>query len=221
MAVTATKDASAALSAVTDTSKTNPKGVLGKDDFLKLLLTELQYQDPTAPTDTEKILSQTSQLATLESTDKTNKALENLAATLGGTQQFSTIAAIGKMADLGSDSIIHKKSKSSSFELYFPKDVTSGTVDIQDESGNSVATIKLDTQDAGVHKFTWDGLGSNGEASDAGIYKIKANYTDAKGDQGETQLGKYPIESVRFDGGKTLVKVGSSYVPLEKIKEVY
>ena len=221
MAITSATDASKALSSATDTSKTNPKGILGKDDFLKLLLTELQYQDPTAPTDTEKILSQTSQLATLESTDKTNKALENLAATLGGTQQFSTIAAIGKMADLGSDSIIHEKSKSSSFELYFPEDVTSGTVDIQDESGNSVATIKLDAQDTGVHKFAWDGLGSNGEALDGGIYKIKANYTDVKGNQGETQLGKYPIESVRFDNGNTLVKVGSSYVPLEKIKEVY
>lgn len=60
--------------------KTGSSDVLGKDDFLKLLLVELQYQDPTSPMDTEKILTQTSQLATLESATKTNTALENLSA---------------------------------------------------------------------------------------------------------------------------------------------
>ena len=34
-------------------------------------------------------------------------------------------------------------------------------------------------------------------------------------------LGAYPIESVRFDGGNTLVKVGSNYVPLSQVREVY
>jgi len=221
MAITSATDASQALSNVTDTASGNPKGILGKDDFLKLLLTELQYQDPTAPTDTEKILSQTSQLATLESTDKTNQALENLAATLGGTQQFSTIAAIGKMADLGSSSIIHEKNSNSSFELYFPEDVTSGTIDIEDEAGNTVATIALEAQGSGVQQFAWDGLDASGNAAEDGIYSITANYTNPEGSKLQTQLGKYPIESVRFDNGNTLVKVGSNYVPLENIREVY
>ena len=222
MAVSATNNnASTTLSAATDTSKVNPKGILGKDDFLKLLLTQLQYQDPTEPTDTEKILSQTSQLATLESSDNTNKALEKLSKSLSSSQQFSTIAAIGKMADLGGNTILHKESEKSAFELYFPEDVTSGTIDIKDESGNSVASIKLDAQSAGVHQFSWDGIDSAGNAAKDGIYEIKANYTNTKGDSLETQLGKYPIESVRFDNGSTLVKVGSNYVPLENIKEVY
>ena len=42
------------------------KSVLGKDDFLTLLLVELQHQDPTEPTDSATILTQTSQLANLE-----------------------------------------------------------------------------------------------------------------------------------------------------------
>ena len=50
------------------------KRALQKDDFLKLLLVELQHQDPTEPMDSEKILSQTSQLATLESAQNTNDA---------------------------------------------------------------------------------------------------------------------------------------------------
>ena len=197
------------------------KTALGKDDFMKLLLVELQHQDPTAPTDTDKILTQTSELATMESTDNTNKALENLSKTLGSTNQFSTIAAIGKTADLGSDAISHEKGSSSTFEVYFPKDVDSGTISITDSSGSEVGTVDVGTQSAGVHQFTWDGKNASGADNDSGTYSVKASYKDKDGNELKTKLGAYPIEAVRFDQGKTLVKLGSNYVPLANVKEVY
>lgn len=221
MAISSTNNTSSTLSAATDTTGGNPKGVLGKDDFLKLLLVELQYQDPTAPTDTEKILSQTSQLASLESSDNTNKALESLAASLSSSQQFGTIAAIGKTADLGSDAIAHEKGSSSTFEVYFPNDVAEGTVSITDQSGATVGTLDVGTNAAGVYQFTWDGLSASGAEIDSGIYSVNASYMDQNGKTQTTRLGAYPIESVRFDQGQTLVKVGSNYVPLENVKEVY
>ena len=221
MGITSTTGTSSLATANSTTGTENPNGILGKDDFLKLLLVELQYQDPTEPTDTEKILSQTSQLATLEASDNTNKALEELAASLGNSQQFSTIAAIGKTADLGSDAIAHEKGSSSTFEVYFPESIEQGTVDITDREGNTVGTLDVGTNPAGVYKFTWDGIGSTGNAVDSGIYSVNARYTDQDGTAQTTRLGAYPIESVRFDNGNTLVKVGSNYVPLENIREVY
>ena len=199
----------------------NPKGVLGKDDFMKLLLVQLQYQDPTEPMDTEKILTQTSQLATLEASDNTKKALEDLAKSLGNAQQFSTIAAIGKTADLGSDSVAHDKGSSTAFEIYFPTSVQQGTVEIKDGQGNVVQTLDVGTNPSGVYKFTWDGTTTTGASADSGIYHISASYGDQDGNAQTTRLGAYPIESVRFEGSETLVKVGSNYVPLSKVKEVY
>ena len=194
---------------------------LGKDDFMKLLLVQLQYQDPTAPMDADKILTQTSQLASLESSNNTKDALTKLTKAMGSTNQFSTIAAIGKTADLGSDAISHEKGSSSTFEVYFPKDVEQGTVSITDRSGTTVGTLDVGTNPAGVYKFTWDGLNASGTTIDSGIYSVNADYVDKSGKAQKTRLGAYPIESVRFDQGKTLVKVGSSYVPLENVKEVY
>ncbi len=219
MAITPTGQNSA-LAAKTNAHE-NPKGILGKDDFMKLLLVELQYQDPTAPMDTEKILAQTSQLATLESADNTNKSLENLAKSLGASQQFSTIAAIGKTADIGSDSIAHDKGANSTFEIYFPNDVQQGTVEIKDNSGALVKTIDVGTNSSGVYHFTWDGTDATGNSADSGIYHVSASYEDAQGSAQTTRLGTYPIESVRFDGGKALLKLGSSYVSLDNIKEIY
>jgi len=218
--ITATGENSA-LAKATQATHQNPKGTLGKDDFMKLLLTELRYQDPTAPMDTEKILAQTSQLATLESADNTNNTLEKLAKSLGNAQQFSTISAIGKTADLGSDSIAHDKGSSSTFEIYFPNDVQNGTVSIKNSSGEVVKTLNVKTNPSGVYQFTWDGTNQSGNGADDGIYHVSANYADAKGVTHETKLGAYPVESVKFDDGKALLKLGSNYIPLENIKEIY
>jgi flagellar basal-body rod modification protein FlgD len=197
------------------------KTKLGKDDFMKLFLVQLQHQDPTEPMDTEKILTQTTQLATIESADNTNKALEELANSLSSSQQFSTISAIGKTADLGDDSIRHAKNSSSTFDIFFPDDVSQGTIDITDSNGQIIKTIDVTRGASGVKQFTWDGTNGVGDFVDDGIYHVNAKYTNTNGESKETKLGAYPIESVRFDEGKTFLKLGSSYVELGKVKEVY
>ncbi len=202
-------------------NKVADKTALGKDDFMKLLLVQLQHQDPTKPTDTEKILTQTSQLASLESSDNTNAALKKLTASMGNSQQFSTISAIGKTADLGSDAISHDKGKATTFEIYFPKDVKDGSVEITDGNGKTIKTLNVGTHQAGIYKFNWDGTNNGGTQAGSAVYHVNATYTDSKGDKLKTKLGAYPIEAVRFDKGNALLKVGLNYVPLKNIKEVY
>ncbi len=197
------------------------KTALGKDDFMTLLLVELQHQDPTEPMDSEKILTQTSQLAGLEASENTNKALEDLATALGATQQFSTVAAIGKTADLGSNAIGHDKGTTTSFEVYFPQDIDNGTIEILDNEGHTMSTMPLESSPSGTHQFDWDGMLSSGEVAPSSMYYITASYTDTAGNAQKTRMGTYPIEAVRFDGANTLVKVGSNYVPLENVVEIY
>jgi len=199
----------------------NPDSVLGKDDFMKLLLIELQYQDPTEPTDTEKILTQTSQLATLESADNTNKTLEELSKTLSSSTQLSAISAIGKMGSLGTNSILLDESNEPLFEIYFPKDVSSGAITIKDSSGNVVRTFDIANLPSGVNPFSWDGTDEAGNRLSVGSYSIEASYTSADGSSGTTAYGVYPIESVRFEQGEAKLKLGSSYVPLKDVAEIY
>ena len=214
-----TLGASSATTAPTGTS-TNPNGVLGKDDFLKLLLLELKYQDPTAPMDSEKILSQTSQLATLEASSNTNKALETLAASLSSSMQYSGIAAIGKIADTGSNAIVKEGSGNVNFELYFPDDVASGNVNILDTNGNILRSMAIGATDAGIAKYSWDGADNNGVAMKEGVYYVESTYAKADGTNATSRVGLYPIESIKFDGGKTYAKLGSNYVDFSTIKEV-
>ncbi|MFA5428709.1 MAG: FlgD immunoglobulin-like domain containing protein [Sulfurimonas sp.] len=201
--------------------KTDDKTVLGKDDFMTLLLVELQNQDPTEPMDSDKILTQTSQLAGLEASENTNKALETLAAALGTSQQFSTVAAIGKTADLGSNAITLDEGSDSTFEVYFPDDIEQGDIQITDVNGNTLKTLDVGTNPKGVYKFTWDGTNTSGSELTSGVYYVSATYTNPDGKALTTRMGAYPIESVKFDGATSYVKVGSSYVELSKVKEIY
>ncbi|MBW6488383.1 FlgD immunoglobulin-like domain containing protein [Sulfurimonas sp.] len=221
MAITSTGLNAATNADYAKTVDTDNKNILGKDDFMKLLLVELQHQDPTEPMDSEKILSQTSQLATLEASENTNKALSDLAASLGNSQQFSTIAAIGKTADIGSNALVLDEGSDTTFEIYFPDDIERGNVEILDVNGNILKTLDVGTNPKGVYQFTWDGTDSSGNAVNSGIYYSTASYTNPNGDALTTRVGAYPIESVRFENGETFVKVGSNYVPLSQIVEVY
>jgi flagellar basal-body rod modification protein FlgD len=221
MAITSTGLNAATNAEYTATTKTEDKTVLGKDDFMTLLLVELQHQDPTEPMDSDKILTQTSQLATLEATDNTNQALEDLAKALGNTQQFSMVSAIGKTADIGSNAIALDEGSDTNFEIYFPDDIEQGGVQITDVNGNVIKTLDVGTNPKGVYQFTWDGTDASGNSVDSGIYYASSAYTNPNGDELKTRVGAYPIESLKFEEGKTLVKVGSSYIPMENIVEIY
>ncbi|MDO8454141.1 MAG: flagellar hook capping FlgD N-terminal domain-containing protein [Sulfurimonas sp.] len=232
MAITATGENAATATATAAAATAKDKTALGKDDFMKLFLVQLQHQDPTAPMESEQILTQTTQLATIEAADKTNTALTALTASLGSTDQFASVAAIGKRADLGSDSISLDEGKTSSFEMYFPENIASGTIEISDVKGNVVATMDTQQQkdkdgkirtikEPGVYQFDWNGKDDKGNSAQSSIYHVNAKYVGSDGEKYTSRVGAYPIESVRFENGKTLVKLGSSYIPLENVKEVY
>lgn len=201
----------------------NPGSVLAKDDFMKLLLVELQYQDPTEPMDSEKILSQTSQLATLESASNTNKAMEDLVAKLNNNMDMGALSAIGKMASLGSNAVSLPENASAKFEIYFEQEIKSGTLTITDKDGKTVKTVSLDEQagKSGVLAFEWDGYSDSGELLSPGSYGVTSDYTDVDGAAQKTQFGIYPVESVKYEGGQPLMKLGSSYIPMEYVAEFF
>jgi flagellar basal-body rod modification protein FlgD len=215
---TATTTGTTSTTATTSTAVN--KSALGKDDFLKLLLLELKYQDPTAPMDSEKILTQTSQLATLEANENTNKALTTLAASLTSSMQFSGISAIGKIADTGSNGIVLEKDKTVDFELYFPDDATTGKVNVLDKNGKIVKSMTMGATNAGIAKYSWDGKNEAGATVDAGIYYVESTYNKADNTSATTRVGRYPIESIKFDSGKTYAKLGSSYIDFTTIAEI-
>ena len=201
----------------------NPNGVLDKDAFMKLLLVQLQHQDPTEPMDSATILTQTSQLATLESANNTNLAMEKLVGQLSSNMDMAALSAIGKMASLGSNEVTLPENGLAKFEVYFQEEIKAGKMTITDRNGDIVREIDLNGQvgKKGVLAFEWDGSDNSGNQLPAGYYSVKSEYLDANDEQQGTQFGIYPVESVRYEDGKALMKLGSSYVPMQYIAEFF
>ena len=200
----------------------NPNSQLTNDQFMQLFLTELQYQDPTDPMDTDKMLEQTAYLSAMEMNKNMQDTLNNLSSTLSTSQQFSTINAIGKMGDLGIRTInVTDNDASKTFELYFGDNITSGEVQIKDKNGNIVKTFPLEAHTKGVLSFDWDLIGDNQERVASDSYEVTATYTSPDGTTHSTALGAYPIESIKFENGTPYAKLGSNYYPFNQIKEIY
>ena len=224
--VTSTAVQTAATTTTTSTNSattgTTDNSTLGKDAFMQLLLTEMQYQDPTQPMDTGQILQQTSELATLESADNTNNTLTSLATTLQNSQQFSAASLIGKVVDTGDSTIKgNGDGTSTTFPIYFPSAVSTGTANITDSSGNAVASIGIGANASGTYSLTWDGKDSAGNVMPAGSYNVNATYTDTNGATHATKVGVYPVDSIQYNGTQTLVGVGPNYLPLSSIQTIY
>ncbi len=208
-----------------DNTGINPNSILGKDDFMKLLLTELQHQDPTSPMDSDKILSQTSQLAALESQDKTNKALEALTNSFKQNKNFSAVSTIGKYARLENKVTLTQNTKGElnpvNFDLNFSEDVKSGQVEIYDEKNRLVKVMNIEEMKKGKHTFTWNGLNDAGEKSKGGKYTITSSYYNTDGVKLSGEFGSYKVESVKFENAKTYLKLNGSFIPFDKVQEIY
>ena len=207
------------------TTAINPDSELDKDDFLQLLITQLQYQDPTQPTDTEEILNQTSQLASLEAQQNTNKALEELTASFKQSKDFSAVSAIGKYAKLDTSVKLTQDTDGNpmpvNFNLNFAEDAKAGTIQIFDDKNRLVKTMEIEETGSGIHPYKWDGLTDAGEKAKTGEYKIIANYVNPDGVTLQADFGAYKIESVKFEDDKTYVKLNGSYIDFTKVDEIF
>ena len=77
-----------------------PSQQLGKDDFLKLLITQLSNQDPTSPMEDTQFISQMAQFSSLEQMTNMNESFNKMAAMINSRQATSTLGKTVEV-DLG------------------------------------------------------------------------------------------------------------------------
>lgn len=152
---------------------------LGKDDFLNLLVTKMQYQDPMEPMNDEGFIAQLAQFSSLEQ-------MSNISNGIDSSNQWSYLQ-MQSLNNVMASGFIGKDVKAEYSDIYVDgnssKPVISYTTSqyasemrftISDSNGNVVRTITEDNIEAGSGHITWDGKDESGNKVDEGYYTVEA-----------------------------------------------
>jgi flagellar basal-body rod modification protein FlgD len=207
----------AAQEAATKTKTTS----LGKDDFLKLLTTQMQQQDPTQPMDNTTFVAQLAQFSSLEQMNNVNDTLTKILAGQTTSLQATATGMVGKTAVFNSDQVTLTKGQPVTITAGLPEMADDMTMTIQDSTGTTVRTVALGSALAGTRTINWDGLDDNGDQLQDGIYTAQVYAKNLKGDQiAVTQTAKERITGVTFDNGVPRLLAGGISLSLSDISEL-
>ncbi len=193
-------------------------GAMDQEQFLTLMIVQLQNQDPTAPMESADMASQMAQFSSLKSLNSIDEKMGiSLEATALSTQAVNnTMAAslIGKEVIAVGDGLIlddgHGK-----LIYSLAGEAQAVKITITDIEGNIVRTIDAGFQSGGEQSFDWDGTSTSGADLPNGIYRYQVSAVDAN----ESPVGVYQatsgiITGVNYEGGVASLMVGGMVFPM-------
>ncbi len=184
--------------------------VMGKEDFLTLLVAQLKNQDPLNPDDPTEFTAQLAQFSSLEQLHNLNDSMDNLVTSNANSDKLSTLNTIGKEV-VYQDGSFNFSGEPVTLGYKLDGQAKEVTLALQ-LNGATVATLKGTDLSVGNHFLTWDGLATNGQAAAHGAYKI---VIQAKAGEGESvaanPLIRSEVTGVDLDGefgGILITKAG-------------
>jgi len=207
----------------TDTSTTTSSSTtdLGKEAFLQLLLTQLTYQDPLDPMDDQDFVAQLAQFSSLEQLTNISTGITELNENVLENQMFSAVQFIGKTIRASGESVQLEEGKASTIHYTIADDAETVLANVLDEDGNVVRTVDLGGMNAGEYDFVWDGMDSDGNVMDDGVYTVTIMTQDADGNAGvaSTEIeGK--VTGVESSDGTYYLRIGDVLVAFSNITEI-
>ena len=198
---------------------------MGKEDFLKLLVTQLRYQDPMSPEDPKDFVAQLAQFSSLEQQINVNQNLQDMGKlfqTLKESQNMAQgVALLGKTVKGSGNQITVAGGKAAGTSFDLPLDAKEVVVGIFDASGKQLRALNLGAQSAGPRTFSWDGKDSQGKQVADGMYSYRVAATDKAGKAME--VANYftgTVQEVYQNSQGVWVKVDGRQVLLDNIVSV-
>lgn len=189
------------------------------DNFLTILTTQLQHQDPLSPMDTHEFTNQLVLFTGVEQQVKQNANLEEMITLQKNNVALGAVSYVGKAVDAaGNDFMLQDGAAELSY--YMPGAAKTANLKIFDSVGKMVRQETADTT-TGLHEFTWDGRDSAGNTLPDGQYRFEVTAVDAADEPLTVNHGfRGTVTGVEFDNGYAILSIGSVLVPLGDVTGV-
>ncbi|MBW2100590.1 MAG: hypothetical protein JRG68_07535 [Deltaproteobacteria bacterium] len=200
---------------------TQKSDILGKDDFLQLLVAQLKAQDPLNPMDNTEFTAQLAQFSSLEQLTNVNETLESLRISQTSLNNFQAVDYIGKSVQASGNAVYLTNGVSDDIHFELGADADAVFINMYDSTGGFVKTVESGALDAGQQTLNWDGTDSEGNQVPDGAYTFEVLAAGANDERVNTTTfttGK--VTGVTFKDGNACLLVGNLEIPAETVIQV-
>jgi flagellar basal-body rod modification protein FlgD len=194
--------------------------IMGKEDFLTLLVAQLQNQDPLNPDDPTEFTAQLAQFSSLEQLFQLNESMDNVASSVNDSQKLAALSMIGKEVAYADSEF---KFEGDPVQIGYSIDGEAKDITLLlQKDGATVTTLKGTELQKGDHFISWNGLTASGKPAPTGDYTIVIEATAAADSIAAAPLVRSEVTGVDLDStsGGLLFTV-SGEIEVNKIKGVY
>jgi len=188
------------------------------DNFLILLTTQLQNQDPMNPTDSTEFTNQLVQFSQVEQSINTNQKLDTLVQMQFSNALSQAVGFVGLNATYPSAEIPFDGETPVDLAYFLPKNASTTNIYIYDSQGELITKESI-TGLSGTNNFTWDGTDDEGFVRDEGTYSFSIEALDGQGNtiEGIDSIVTGRVDGVESQGGQIFLLVGERAVPLNNV----
>ena len=187
------------------------KNTLGKDDFLKIMVTQMKNQDPTNPFKAEQMATQLAQFTSIEQLQNINQNISKVLGQNKPVENMTMTNLIGKKVTIDKDRFNHLEGQSDQLNFNVPNTVYSLQIAIKDSNGETVFAKDFGETKQGELDFTWDGIKSDQRAASSGSYAIQIVAKDEHGKKIDISSKKTAqVIGVSFEGADPIFLVGDA-----------
>jgi len=199
------------------TTKENPK-----ETFMKLLVAQLEHQNPLSPMDNTQFTQQLAQFTSLEQLQSMNANLSALMHAQTTTNGLQAATLIGKQVQAQANTThVPTQGEATPFQYTLAADSPSVQIDVLDQAGNTTRTINARNQKAGPQTLTWDGKDAAGKPLPVGDYHFQVAATDKAGKPVTVEESlQGTVEGVTYDGNQPYLIVGGNRVELSALTNI-
>jgi flagellar basal-body rod modification protein FlgD len=202
-------------------SETTANKDLGKNEFLNLLVAQLNNQNPLEPQSNGEFIAQLAQFSQVEGIEKLNSSMGSLLSGYQSSQALQASSLVGRKVIIPTDKAVVDTSESFKASMVLPTSSSNVYVNVYDNAGSVVNRINMGEQAAGNVSFIWDGKDASGNQLPPGTYKFEAQATY----EGETKalytMLPANVDSVVLGGSELMLNLaGLGSVPLSQVQVI-
>lgn len=193
---------------------------LGQEDFMRLMVAQLENQDPTKPMDNFEFLSQIAQFGTVDGIQGLRSGFSELSSVLYANQALDAAGLIGNKVVTDSNLGVLTEGETLSATIDLPQSAANVTMYIQDMAGRVVHTQSLGPATAGERRVEWSGVDDEGNPALPGQYRVSAEAVIGGQNQAVSAFTHGLVESVSTDratGGVILNLAGGEQMALSAV----